>query len=397
VQQPSAPEQPGGSGVAATTPKPRFGLRAPEALLAKRVVLAQTIYEATKEDFVTRSAKVTYRDVADTYFLRYEVGREIGYSPNRFERTIESFLDVMKATHDTMMQMMRSLIASDGGEVEFFGTKINQLDTLIVNYYLTDAQFALEQAKMNRWYEPTGDVRSLEKVVPLLRERIKAAEQVYDEIAKPYSTGKKSASYGWEVGLWSRRLFEVECDLTDDRSVRDKALRAHLDRMVTLEKKVRALVMGESPDVAVTQIDVDVLSCYRLEAKNQLEKMKKVASPPRTSPTVPPPVSAQRQERVQLAEKVFEHLREGFKIGRHPVEIIYRFSTFWMDAQLDVSDRPSNQVKAVSEHLKRMQQAEHICDELLHDGNRNVTTIDHDRLRYYCLEAEGWLAIVKNR
>jgi hypothetical protein len=89
---------------------------------------------------------------------------------------------------------------------------------------------------------------------------------------------------------------------------------------------------------------------------------------------------------------------EGYWKDRYwrDVEIPYRWSRRWVEAECKLSAKQVDQVAAYQQHLDRMKELGQITRQQFQDG-RLVKVDEIDATEYYVAEAAEWLAQAKGR
>lgn len=101
--------------------------------------------------------------------------------------------------------------------------------------------------------------------------------------------------------------------------------------------------------------------------------------------------------RMEAARKTYELKWKKWKAaeGINDPEDLYRWSRRWLEAQLDTSDKKTDQVAAYSAHVERMKWLEKFIKGLFEVGAKDAFRADVTATEFYRLEAENWLAQVK--
>jgi hypothetical protein len=97
------------------------------------------------------------------------------------------------------------------------------------------------------------------------------------------------------------------------------------------------------------------------------------------------------QAKLDAARRTFESV---WSSQRYPeVEIPYRWSCRWLQAQRQLSDKQEEQVAACQKHLERMQELERLTQQQFQQQILGVAQVN--AAHYYVVEAEEWLARAK--
>ncbi len=99
--------------------------------------------------------------------------------------------------------------------------------------------------------------------------------------------------------------------------------------------------------------------------------------------------------KVEAARKTYEVFWKNNKEGLVPfVELIYRWSRRWLEAELELSDKKEDRAAAYRAHWDRMRQ----LAQVTRDRYRNrVNTIEEvTATDFYSAEAEIWIEQAKN-
>jgi hypothetical protein len=78
------------------------------------------------------------------------------------------------------------------------------------------------------------------------------------------------------------------------------------------------------------------------------------------------------------------------------VEIPYRWSRRWLEAQRQLSAKQEDQITACQQHLDRMKGLEEVTRQQFRDGGR-AKVYEINATEYYVAEAAEWLAQAKGR
>jgi hypothetical protein len=100
--------------------------------------------------------------------------------------------------------------------------------------------------------------------------------------------------------------------------------------------------------------------------------------------------------KIEAARQTYLVAWKNHKEGFIPVvELVYRWSRRWLEAELEVDDRKTEQIAAYQAHLNRMRD----LGKVAYDRFRlRVNTIDEvTAADFYVAEAEIWLARAKSR
>jgi hypothetical protein len=117
------------------------------------------------------------------------------------------------------------------------------------------------------------------------------------------------------------------------------------------------------------------------------------AAPEIDVPVVPPRLL---RARVEAARKTYQVIWTNNREALAPfVELSYRWSRRWLEAELDMSNRKPDQVAAYQAHLARMRELERITKDRFR--NRVNPIEETTAAEFYALEAEIWLTRARKR
>jgi hypothetical protein len=102
------------------------------------------------------------------------------------------------------------------------------------------------------------------------KARLEAARKVYEGSLRRYKTGPPEPLNVEKFYWWSRRWLEAQQELATKKEDRVAAAEAHLTRMRSLEKTLRAM----HKDGAALDIEVVGAEFYRLEAERWVAQAK---------------------------------------------------------------------------------------------------------------------------
>jgi hypothetical protein len=123
-----------------------------------------------------------------------------------------------------------------------------------------------------------------------------------------------------------------------------------------------------------------------------------VTALPQVAPPAGPANVPQKraQAKVDAARKTYEVLWTNNKEGLVPfVELAYRWSRRWLEAELERSDKKTDKIAAYQAHRDRMRDLARITHERY---RTRVTTIEEaSATDFYSVEAEIWLEQAKNQ
>ena|SRR5262249_40479773 len=107
-------------------------------------------------------------------------------------------------------------------------------------------------------------------------------------------------------------------------------------------------------------------------------------------PITPPAPAADKlaQAKLDAARKSFESVWASQRYTE--VEIPYRWSCRWLQAQRQLAGKKDEQVAACQKHLERMRELERLTQQQYQQQILSITQVD--AARYYVVEAEEWLA-----
>jgi hypothetical protein len=91
----------------------------------------------------------------------------------------------------------------------------------------------------------------------------------------------------------------------------------------------------------------------------------------------------------KAAQDQYEARFKEFVAGKTTTDFLLPWSVKWLKAELTLTDRKAERLKAYKAHLERMQEAEKIS-KLKYDAGVIAFT-QHQQTVYYRLEAEIWL------
>lgn len=100
------------------------------------------------------------------------------------------------------------------------------------------------------------------------------------------------------------------------------------------------------------------------------------------------------QAQADAAKQAYEMALTRFQAGNTDVEVIYRWSRRWLEAQRELGQAEADKViKAAEAHLERMQQLEKVAKGGFEAGGWSV--FDYQSAKYYAAEAAVLLARAK--
>jgi hypothetical protein len=143
----------------------------------------------------------------------------------------------------------------------------------------------------------------------------------------------------------------------------------------------------------VTTEDQAALKFYRLEAEYWLRTVE-AESQAKPDTKLNEQRALLAKERRDLARQIYENRLEDIKKqGRFlDVEALYVWSRRWPDAQGDTIDLKAAKIAPLEQHLARMKAMQPMVARLVHEGARDVTAVDVDRVNFFYLEAEFLLS-----
>jgi hypothetical protein len=102
-----------------------------------------------------------------------------------------------------------------------------------------------------------------------------------------------------------------------------------------------------------------------------------------------------QKAKLEAARQTYKVIWQNYKEGlAPPVELPYRWSCRWLQAQREVSDQKADQVAAFQAHWERMREIERIERELRRSRVNPVNEVT--AAEYYRIEAEIWLEQAKS-
>jgi hypothetical protein len=98
-----------------------------------------------------------------------------------------------------------------------------------------------------------------------------------------------------------------------------------------------------------------------------------------------------RKAKVEAARQTYQVAWQNYKDGLvPPVEVPYRWSRRWLEAERELTDGKAEQITACKSHLERMREMERIERELRRSRLNPVNELT--AAEFYRVEAEIWLA-----
>jgi biotin operon repressor len=91
-------------------------------------------------------------------------------------------------------------------------------------------------------------------------------------------------------------------------------------------------------------------------------------------------------KRLEAARKVFEQNKDRFKSGQGLPSELFGWSERWLEAQLELTEKQADRVKALRDHLDRTRDVERAAVNYAKTGQGRQA--DADAGTYYRLEAE---------
>lgn len=106
----------------------------------------------------------------------------------------------------------------------------------------------------------------------------------------------------------------------------------------------------------------------------------------------PPKVSAElAKAKVEAAKRTYDYSVRDNKEGRFlSVEMVYRWSRRWLEAEREYNNKPAARVAAYRDHLERMRDLEKITRERFRA--RFIQIEEVTATEFYKVEAQIWLA-----
>jgi hypothetical protein len=230
----------------------------------------------------------------------------------------------------------------------------------------------------------------------LRKERLAALKDFVTLAEKEaYHAGK--ASYE-EVRQASRLLREAEleqCASDKERlAVHEKALARAKDYEKITHMRLQAGVPGGTLTSALAA------RVNRLESEIAIEQAKaKAATQQPAKPTQTADVKALLKARAEAAQKThsaaLKSLTQTKRAGDLLIpmgkpEDVYIWSVRWLNAQRDLANKKEEQIAALVDHLRRMQELKQRVENLAKAGMVLPTAVN--AVEFYRVEAEVWLA-----
>ncbi len=94
-------------------------------------------------------------------------------------------------------------------------------------------------------------------------------------------------------------------------------------------------------------------------------------------------------QRRDAARRTYETAWANYRDRRGSDDLLYRWSIRWLDAERQLSDRPSAQVAAFQRHWERMAELERLVRRVQRAGQATIDEIS--AAEFYRTEAELWL------
>jgi hypothetical protein len=110
--------------------------------------------------------------------------------------------------------------------------------------------------------------------------------------------------------------------------------------------------------------------------------------------TEPNGLTALAEARHHAAVKQYDVTWSYYQQARIDSYQVYVWSRLVLDSHREITDKPTDRVAALEEHLSRMKKLEALIKKVRRLGFTN--SYDVGAAEYYCLEAEHWLAREKN-
>jgi hypothetical protein len=106
-------------------------------------------------------------------------------------------------------------------------------------------------------------------------------------------------------------------------------------------------------------------------------------------------ISKLRKAKLEAARQTYKVTWQNYKDGlAPPVELPYRWSCRWLQAQREMSGQKAEQIAAFQAHWERMREMERIERELRRSRLNPINEVT--AAEYYRTEAEIWLAQTKD-
>jgi hypothetical protein len=104
----------------------------------------------------------------------------------------------------------------------------------------------------------------------------------------------------------------------------------------------------------------------------------------------------QLKAQLEAAQEAYRVAEAVYTANEGDAETVYRWSVRWMNAQRDLAAAKAERVAAVEDHVKRMQKLEQMA-EARHKVGLPGSPLEANAAKFYCVQAEGWLAREKAR
>ena len=300
-------------------------------------------------------------------------------------------------------------------QARFEAGRIPIEDLLLTRYYRGEAEIWLDKVKAGKLKSaisangPDGAKRELDKKLQkLINERSETAKAEVEARTARFEAGQGTLDF--LLGA-SRRLMVAEIEMSGEKPDQLRTLEAHVRRMRKIEGIMEGWIREKSDSLFDPEINLSEVIYYRLEAEILLERCKdgtlKKLSPP-ISEAIDKEEKAERnqgkkpldlkvQELLQAQAKAGKVEVQGrisqFEEGRGTLEFLLAASLRFLRAELAVSDKNSDQLRALQDHFDRMKKIQGINQERFNQGR--ISIMDLAEAKYYRSEAEIWLEQAK--
>jgi hypothetical protein len=299
-------------------------------------------------------------------------------------------------------------------QMRFDAGRIPINDLLFTRYYRLEAEIWLESAKAGKSVHASSIdeqvVRSQEEATPrgprdfdtkvqkLLQAQIQATQEEIKARTIQFEAGRGTLDSLLDA---SRRLMVAEFKIAEKKADQMKALTTHLQRM----KKIEEMIQGLFND-----IDVSEAKYYRLEAeilyeRNRVGTSKKTPNLSGPGSDNPENIKKNQTESQKLQKLLQERIEVGkvevggrmkdFEQGSGTLEFLLAASGRLLRAEMEVTGKKTDHLKALQAHFDRMKKAQDI-EQKLFDTAR-ITLQDLCQAKYYRFEAEIWLERARTR
>jgi hypothetical protein len=229
--------------------------------------------------------------------------------------------------------------------------------------------------------EPKRAEKDNEKLKKLLRERLDAAQKLYEAIPP----GTLYTGAGPDRGPISepgRRLLTAELDVAQKHEERVAACDKNLERADAWKK----LADAQRDKGQIDEADLQQWNCCRLEAEILLEREKARQEEPKPSARDDEKLNKLLGDRLKAARIVYDEREKQYSSGKTTLDLLREAGQLLVTAQLDASEKKEDRVAACKQNVERLTRFKGIADARLKAGPIQFREVS--QWEYYRLDAE---------